>query len=208
VTAQAPDRRGFTLIEVLLALLLILALSGAVASFVWGVIASRERADRSARLTGDWSRLVSLVEGAVLTSCSRGPDGSFGGSGTSIRIPCRVMHLTAESAGDAGAALGLTFEPGARRIVVTRGTLREPVMSGVDAVSIRYWTGRGWSDSFSPSASGGLPAAVEVSVWTDADEAATTSGDEPRRSPPDLWRVFAVPDGREDPGATPDGGAA
>ena len=195
----SPPRRGFTLIEMLLAIVLVLALSGAVTTFVWGVIASRDRTAEAARRADEWSRLVTLIDGAVLTSCAQGSGGAFGGNGTSVLIPCRVMRLTPDAtAGQGGgAALGVSFESGARAIVVTRGAEREEAMSGVGAVSIRYWDGRAWSDSFAASAAGGLPAAVELAVWLDTASEPEDSAAAPRH-PPDHWRVFAIPDGRGD----------
>lgn len=200
---SSPRSRAFTLVETLVAILLILALSGAVVSFVWNVIASRDRATESARRADEWARLVSLVQGAVLTSCAQGADGVFGGTAGTLRIPSRVLYLTPNAVSGGGNTLALSFQRGSREITVSRGRDSEVAVRGVSDVSIRFWTGRAWSDSFDAAAAGTLPAAIEVALWLDdapdeaeSDEPAST----PRRSP-DRWRIFAVPDGREDPSA-------
>jgi prepilin-type N-terminal cleavage/methylation domain-containing protein len=71
------------------------------------------------------------------------------------------------------------------------------VSDHVQRVHLRYFDGRDWRESFDSLSEGGLPAAVEVSVWmtrgkNDSPDARDAVS---KPLPPDRVRVIAVPDG-------------
>jgi len=189
-----PVRRGgFTLVELLLGILLLASLGTALSALVWSMLGTRDRVSIAVTRGEEWSRLVSIIEEAVLSCDAEGAGGFFEGGQTMLRVPCRAI-TAAPGTGHAvstNAVLGLDFDAQRRMIILTRGQDTETAMQGVSACTIRFWNGRAWSESFRASGVIGLPAAVELCVWfTDDQEASGSSS----RSP-DCWRIFAVPDG-------------
>lgn len=141
---------------------------------------------------------------------------SGGGAGTGQAI------LSRSAAGDL-MGTEVRWEPagvGGGRLVMTRWLMdggeevsrgSTVLAEGVRGFRLRYFDGRAWSDRFDSAEAGGLPAAVEVCVWTGRGAAvggdgtdliaasgagainvnsAEVPGDSPTRV-----RVMAVPDG-------------
>lgn len=91
------------------------------------------------------------------------------------------------------------------------------VSERVRAVRFRYFDGRTWRASFDSLKAGGLPAAIELSLWmspVQPPSAAQASAAAPGRQkaapaqdelgPPDRLRVIAVPDGGVGDDSTPE----
>ncbi len=192
------NRRGFTLVEALLAIVLLLALTATMGSFVWGMMGSRDRLAEATTRGREWSRLVSLVGGAVLASSAESSGATFSGDSARVRIPTHLMRM-AEARGQ---MLEVRYEASARRVMASRGDASEEIASNVSAMVIRYWDGRAWTEEFDAAQRGGMPAAIEVSIWIGDEERAVG---EAQRTP-DCWRVFAVPDGGIDGAASSGGG--
>lgn len=191
-------RRGFTLIEVLAAIALLLVLSGSLVSF------GRALADRSAwtQRTAQDVRACTVVFdqiGSALRTCEVG-GGSLGpgvqGDAGSLTVLCR----TEPGEGADLARLRLRYEGGSVRFAFgpADGDGSDEVLTDrVEAVRVRYHDGRGWQGSFDSVEADRLPLAVEVSIWL--GRRAATDAEGPTRAP-DRRRVFAVP------GAATDGG--
>ena len=173
-------RRGFSLIEVLVAIALLLVLVGALYSFLFNMLDARRRAlDVSGRQRAAMV-LIDRLEGDLLTSLvgdARVGAGVAGGD-EQIRVLSRSVpaHLAEEPGAAAfGDLLASTyaFEPG-RGLTFDRsvgGSRRRgdaaAVGEGVFRVRFRYHDGASWVDAFDSLEAGRLPAAVEVAVWFD-----------------------------------------
>lgn len=242
-------RRGFTLIEVILALALLALLLGAVLSLQWALLERRGKLVAGAEQAAGLAMLFQRLEAGLLASTAGDGSGGGGGAGVkggprSIRVLSRAVWLAGPSErerGDASGAGGrggeegsgagrsaartlsdlvgmevvLVGEAGAGRVELTRWMIdaggetsraTTVLAEGVRDLRLRYFDGRAWKETFDSVEAGGLPAAVEVSVWmggsggrgdggtgaaaTRADEAA-----EQGMGPPTRVRVIAVPDG-------------
>ncbi|MFN0132317.1 MAG: prepilin-type N-terminal cleavage/methylation domain-containing protein [Phycisphaerales bacterium] len=169
------NRRGYTLMEVLLAIGLIAMLAGAANAFFWQLLGARSRLVGSAQGEAAIAALLNRLEDD-LTSAIAG-DAKLGagirGDAGSIRVLSRGRWL------DAGANVAPTDlvsaeysfseeagELRARRwavLVATSEPALETVAVDVRMIRFRYFDGREWRDSFDSTRE--LPAAIEVSVW-------------------------------------------
>ncbi|MEM7755613.1 MAG: type II secretion system protein GspJ [Planctomycetota bacterium] len=189
--------RGFSLLETLLAIGLLLALSASVYTFLFQLFDRRTRvlfeADAVGALSVVFDRLEHDLTGAV-AAVHDGRAVVAGVSGTSqtLRVASRAVvdsggaDGTGRHGGDVRRA-ELTFDAAAGRLLGRswalfdgggeEGSGPEPrvIVEGVREVRFRYHDGGAWRDSFDSAGSGELPMLVEVSVWTggvvEADEA-------------------------------------
>lgn len=180
-------RRGFTLLEVVLALSLAVLLLGASMTFLWELADRRSTLARGSRDLHVAAVLVERLE-ADLASGLVGDDGIGGGiegSETKLKLLSRGVWLAPGSAGAStagGAGEGdlqaseYQFDPSAgsvsaRRYVVKPGAAggsagaMETVSDRVERLRFRYYDGRTWRTSFDSRAAGTLPVAIEVAVW-------------------------------------------
>lgn len=220
-------KRAFSLAEVLVALLLIALLAGAVYSFMWNVIADRERVNVYAARQIGATRLFSLIESDLLTCVARSDSGGAGvkGDATTLSVCKRAVRLDSDRAGALADATEsrYRFDEGAGRIEAARdGGGFEGLAGDVRRLRLRYRVGEEWVLSFDSGASGRVPSAVEVAVWFGApgpaEEFATTvsAGDDEKKEesnkedseskkegellpPPDRVTVIAVPDAPLEP---------
>lgn len=204
-------RRGFTLFETLLAIVLIVALSAAVFGFLWTLLQRREQLEtvgaRGDGLAAMWSRL----ERDLATTFAADGAGAAGlrGNASSLTVRSRGVgldpgRLATEATGsefifsDAGGELTGRTIPGP-------GATAEVLATGLERVRFRYHDGSEWRESFDSGSARALPLAVEVSVWFGSSSAAepTTPPDDidlvgldvgPAR-PADRTRVITIPDG-------------
>lgn len=168
-------RRGFTVVEALLAVVFLVVLALGVSVFLRELSNASERATRFTRGQQSASAIMASIEGAVAASETVGPDGRSGvrGDRTSLTIAHRTLGLDLEgrdgpSAG--GQVLSVRFANGrtVARIVaggvdVTGGEVE--VSDRIERMDFRYHDGEGWRESFDSLAAGGLPMAIEVSIW-------------------------------------------
>ncbi len=172
-------RRGFTLLEVLVAIALMSMLLGSLFAFLHDLLQSRSRAlEYTARQLAA-ATLIGRVE-AELASCLVGDDTSgpgIKGDEADLSILSRgvAVHL-AEDGLESGVLGDLQqseyrFVDEAGEIEVRRmtpGARPAPAFVSIGPVHrlrFRYHDGTGWSDSFDSLAAGRLPEAVEVAVW-------------------------------------------
>lgn len=228
--------RGFTLLEVLVALAILILLTGGLYSFL-DAMGRRQRVlamvvdDAQAGCT-----ILDRVEADVLTTLAGG--GSLGsgivGTGTSVKILSRGVWL-GEATDPGGDLQGceFVFDASSGRVRARRWSgatasgEMEPISEHVREWRVRYFDGRRWLESFDSGQAGFLPVAIEVAIWYGTprppevetfdyspDPTVDTPGFEdvlsnpefvfadvptdPRegpQTPPDRWRIMAVPDG-------------
>ncbi len=172
--------RAMTLLEVMLALAILVVLSVGVSAFFFRMTSQRDQLVRLASQQRDVSMLFDRVESALLAAVAVSPDGSAGIKGTETSLT--VVARGVQPAFDEGAALAdacvVTFEFSEQAARCTQslapvgaggggggGSLSEPVLELVERMRFRYSNGRAWSTSYDSRGGGGLPVAVEVSVW-------------------------------------------
>jgi prepilin-type N-terminal cleavage/methylation domain-containing protein len=165
--------RGFTLIEVLVAITLLLALSGALSAMLFGLMERRDRVAIEASRQGAVDILFSEIDAALVGAFVDGPHGAgIRGDGTSLRILSRGVRVAPGNGLSDVIGLEFRFEESQRGIIARRlapgasvPSAMEPAASEIARVRVRYLDERGWKSSFDSSAMGRLPAAIEVSIW-------------------------------------------
>ena len=173
------SRRGFTLLEVLIAIALALVLGATMFWFLQDMLATRGRTLEHAARQRAAATLIERLEGdlaACLVGDSRN-DSGIAGDATHVRILTRgVMTQLASRGMDDPAALGdlhaveYRFNPGNHSLEARKhlaGEESEFAALGGDIAHIRfrYLDGRQWQTSFDSIAANQLPVAVEVCVW-------------------------------------------
>ncbi|QOJ01708.1 MAG: prepilin-type N-terminal cleavage/methylation domain-containing protein [Phycisphaeraceae bacterium] len=174
-------RRGFTMIEVLIALGLLAALGGAVFAFMGDLWRGRDAWRASAEDERGVSMLMDRLE-EDLASCVAGG----GGLGAGIRGEAGRLLVISRGVGvpvgvsDASSAkrelsdlrvCEYRFDSGRRSLMGRRtpGTRASgewfEVLPGVERFTMRYFDGRAWAETFDSEKTGVLPVAVEVLVW-------------------------------------------
>ncbi|MFZ4573959.1 MAG: prepilin-type N-terminal cleavage/methylation domain-containing protein [Phycisphaerales bacterium] len=201
------SRRGFSLVEVMVALLLIVLLAAGVYSFMWGVLDDRTRLEvHSARQIGA-TRLFASIESDLSTCVAKADDGAAGvkGDESSMAITRRSVRLDAQDAHALGDATRseYKFEAAGTRIAAKRdaGDL-ETLVAGVSKVRFRYRRGDEWVTSYDSASEGGVPAAIEISVWfvrpaqepKPEQEADSASAEDEPLPAPDRATIIAVHD--------------
>ncbi|MHC4948893.1 MAG: type II secretion system protein GspJ [Planctomycetota bacterium] len=191
------SRRGFTLLEVLVATALVLTLGGAMFVFFFNLLDTRARVlERVARQQAA-DTLIDRAE-ADLATCLAGDrtrGAGVAGDATSLRLLTRRI-TPAPSAPDAGLAdlhrVEYRFDRGAHRVEARRtdpgGSASgafAPVGGVVDRVRFRYLDDGAWRPSFDSLARGRLPEAVEIAVWFEppADAPLLDEVDDPSDEP-------------------------
>ena len=218
--------RGFSLLETLIALGLIGVLVGTIALFV------NQLADSRAQLratTGREALATAIFDGleqALMTSMARTGTGAPGIVGTSRTVSVahdgvvvsRVFGDVPQSVLEPESILRFEFDDSSGETRLRRDD-SSASLPGIPlgAVRFRYLSGGRWFDSWDSFASGGLPAAIECSIWwvspfdeTEEDEgmlepdafdfdAFDSSADDSPNDlevvPPDRLRLMRVPDG-------------
>lgn len=197
-------RHAFTLLEVLVALMLIAAIAAGGFSLFRGAVGARERLAADSRRALEVATLESVLRQAVLSSEAGSNAGDFAVSAQSMSIPCRVLRLSRGGQGQGPYArrFSIFFDDG-------RGTLvaawdDEPaaaILEGVASASFRVFDGRTWLEDFSAARDGGLPLAVEITLrWRVTDASPRVPGETSPEAgvavegPADVIIAVAVPD--------------
>lgn len=215
---HALIRSGFTLVEVLAAVALLVLLAAAVMSFL-SVLRDRQKTVGDAY---DRQRSLALVmerlDAEVITCFADSGEGEAGISGTEsqLKIGSRGVGLGllgAESLQVSSTQFSSFGLSGSEfRVSRQEQTGVSPVtltVRGVGKVRFRYHDGSEWRTTFDSQRARGLPMAIEVSVWfaeslqepaaaTEVIESEASDAVEPAEVievPPDRVRIFAIPDG-------------
>lgn len=191
-------RRAFTLMELLVALVLIGAIVTAAFSFFWSLAAARDRLGAASARSLECASLHSLLLEALGSSeVGGGTSGaSFSGDARTLTIPCRVVRV-GQTRGHAPFVrlLRLRFDTGSRAIMASwDGGTAAPIVTEVGAVAFRAFDGRQWSEEFNAATQGRLPAAIELSLWWQTPAAASEDDSQAQSQPADVLITMRVPD--------------
>lgn len=205
--ANRRPPRAFSLLEVLLALAILLALTGSVYAFLDSVMTQRQRVERAAANQQIAGAVIEQIETAVFTTLAGSPSVGTGLRGTNDRLtvltrgvtPPLMTTTTAVPMGDL-QVVRFEFDPVHRQLSASRRDAlddqtrptTELISDQVERVRFRYYTGSAWVSSFDARKAGRLPAAVEVAIWfmqgdnpdapTEAEAAEVAAFEEARRS--------------------------
>ncbi|RMH11005.1 MAG: prepilin-type N-terminal cleavage/methylation domain-containing protein [Planctomycetota bacterium] len=171
-------RRGFSLLEVMLAIGIVLVLSGVIYAFLFDLMDARERIVRYSDRSRVGIGMMETIERDLMTTLagsSRFGAGIKGGS-TWLTLLSRSVTLPIETDSQTvlGDLQGVKFEwqPGRGELRASRWdvlsgetALSEVISEEIEHLQIRYYDGRAWRGTFDSSTTGRLPVALEVAVW-------------------------------------------
>lgn len=171
--------RGFTLIETLVALALLIALLGTLYLFMRNLLETRRRAAEFAERERAVATLVQSLENDLMTCLVRGTAGGAGIDGTEESL--RILHRGVAIRSISGAQQDLfrdlqstevRFSAGGRTLEGRRATADgnaagsfSPFGGTIAKVRFRYYDGNRWLNTFNSISQDALPVAVEVAVW-------------------------------------------
>lgn len=177
---RSLTRRGFTVIEVIVACALLLLLMSAVMSMMWNARDQRTRVSAMSASTRDVLAMLDQIETDLTTAIAADPREGAGISGDdrSIRVLFRGVWLRGSVADRAPRDLqgaSYSFDADASRIEGERWSAsgdrsRATLCERVADVRFRYAEGQSWSDAFDAAERGRMPLAVEISVTTSRGE--------------------------------------
>ena len=176
-------RRGFTIMEVLIAIALLIGLLAAVGTFYTNLMQSREQVLRQTRWQLAATTLIERIETDLMTSLVG--DRRFGagilGDTESLSIIHRSVAVTIADRGiQDPAVLGdlqrssYRFDPARGVLEAARTTIGSngrgtpefwPLGEEIFRVRFRFHNGQSWVDSYDSLAANALPRAIEVAIW-------------------------------------------
>jgi prepilin-type N-terminal cleavage/methylation domain-containing protein len=211
-------RPGFSLLEVLLALALVVLLSGGIFGFLWNLV---DRRDALIRATGDAQSagaLFELLEADIACAIAGDPVLGAGIVGDDRQLTVLSRRVWAPTSPPERSAAAGDLQRSEYTFSLASGTVRlkrSPVSSSsrgiavddvvcerIAAFRLRYFDGRAWTSTFNTVEKRDLPLAVEVAVWfgtpgsvpAAAGEADEVEPSVPLRSP-DRLRIICIADG-------------
>lgn len=216
--------RGFSLLETLIALGLIGVLIGTIGLFVNQIAASRTQLRASTGRDAFATAIFDGLETALMTAIARTGTGSPGIIGTSSGVSVahdgvvvsRVFGDIPQMVFAPESTLRFEFDESSGAVRLSRDDSSSPVSeTPLGAVRFRYLSNGDWFSSWNSFDSGGLPAAIECSIWwispfedetslgdfesdlvgSDGDDLGDEPGDDMPSNPPDRIRLMRVPDG-------------
>jgi prepilin-type N-terminal cleavage/methylation domain-containing protein len=195
--------RAFTLIEVLIAIALMLALSAGIFSYISGLLSKRDRLVEATSQQATAATLFEELENDLATTFAADATGAPGVQGEGAWVVVRCRAVGARSGTGAVSDLGdiqggeMRFASGAlsaRRYGKAPGNL-ETVATGIERLRFRYFNGTEWLDSFDSAATGDLPVAIEAALWFGTAPSDDNAESIEHLRAPDRIRVMVVPDG-------------
>lgn len=172
--SERQRRRGFTLLELIVAAMLILALVAAMALFLMDALRIRARVAEATDRARAADVLVSAIGQALETTLVEDPRLGAGiqGDATSLSVLRAGLASWRLGTNDRSRAMEevdrihVRFDRGARRIAIGRGEMQPSLLPGtIDRVRFRYFDGQLWRSEFDSVRVGRLPVAVEVALW-------------------------------------------
>lgn len=193
-------RSGFTLLEVMLAIALALALSGGMFAFMNNLMLRRDQAIEYVTQSQASGAIIERLETDLFAALVAAGDGA-GIDGGANRIRVLTRGVTPPMLGDlASVPLGdlqgseFVFDPSTHELRGGRfeagATPKLETIARLDRVRFRYHNGRSWSSSFNSQSAGSLPAAVEIAIWFHTGE---------REEPPSELEAMLPEDALADP---------
>jgi len=162
-------RRGFTLVEVLLAVSLVAALSGGIFGFLWRLEAQRARLERISDASTGATLLIEQVERRLATVFvgDEAQGAGLTGSKDGFRVISRgVSFGPGRGAGSDVVRWGFRWDAGSGELRAGEPGGDEGVLgSGIALIRVRYHDGTRWREEFDSVQAGRLPVAVEIAVW-------------------------------------------
>lgn len=187
-SACGPSRgsRGFTLLEVLLAIALTMVIAGAAIGLATTLLERRAQIDDAAARDRGVAILMDQIE-QDLMGVVAGNGGVSGFVGTAREMTLRVRGVTLRHEDLIEARYRFvvsgegTLKPG--RVIARRGVsgTEETLADGVAMLRLRYHDGVAWVEAFDSANKGELPWAVEIAVWL--GDPAEFAGDEAMPEP-------------------------
>jgi prepilin-type N-terminal cleavage/methylation domain-containing protein len=171
-------RRGFSLLELLVAIGLLAVLVGAVYAFITTLFARETRALDEAARSQTAVMVFDRLESDLMSAVATGAEGSVGltGSSETLTVAHRsVVPGSASAPWSDAQSTTIRFDARRQRITIertdggeafgggARGDEPMPFPVPIRAARFRYHDGDGWRDGFESSRA--LPAAVELAIW-------------------------------------------
>ncbi|MCB9844407.1 MAG: prepilin-type N-terminal cleavage/methylation domain-containing protein [Phycisphaeraceae bacterium] len=174
----ASRARGFSLFEVLLAVALTAALSGAMYAFLDDLLYRRSQVLRALDDAQAGNAVIERIEADVMGSLAGSDSLGAGVSGDNTRLTVLTRGVTPPlqvagvHLGDLQATElqfdGRTGELRGRRfdaLAESDGGESDLISDRLERVRFRYHDGQRWVARFDSLRSGGLPVAIEVALW-------------------------------------------
>lgn len=174
--ARCDVGSGFTLVEIIVSIVVLLVLAGSMGAAVMDMRKSAMVMRRASEDLAVGTDLFDQLDAAIMNSVALDPStGGVGLAGGSSWIEIVSRGVLADLEGEQSTLAGLArtrveFVPQVPELRIGRGGAgarpsMQTMSRRVDWVRFRYFDGTEWADEFDSSRSGRLPSAVEVAVW-------------------------------------------
>lgn len=197
-------RRSFTLVEMMIALALVVALVFVLLPATNRIMSSTLDASDRGHAVAQVAVMWDVVDRSLLTAVAQGVDGAPGVTGESgvLRITSCGVSLTQRDAStpDDVQTLEIAFADGVLTLR-TGNAERQMLLTDIEACRFEFNTAEGWTDAHDGQS--GLPRAVAISIWKRQSELDEETDEwladdefgiefESSERAPDWRRVFAV----------------